>query len=42
MGNRMIGIAYLSCEQAQRVKEQVERLDKLAGYQETFWEERCM
>lgn len=38
MGNRMIGIAYLSREQAQRVKEQVERLDKLAGYQEAFWE----
>ena len=37
-GNKMIGITYLIEEQSKFVQKQLERLDKISAYNESFWE----
>ena len=38
IGNKMIGITYLIEEQSKFVQKQLERLDKISAYNESFWE----
>lgn len=39
LGNRMVGIAYIDCKTAEKLRERIYRLDGVAAGDSMFWEE---